>query len=175
MLRDGDLSQTRYIRFVRELLRQHRRFFFLATLAALALRLLFFFLFPAVTSDSLLYGDIAKNWLQHGIYGITDAGKIIPTAIRLPGYPVLLAALFAIFGVDHYRPVLLLQILVDLGTCFLIADMARRVLSPRAAKAAFLLAALCPFFANYAAAALTETLEIFFTTLALEMAFIFVF
>ena len=157
---------------MRELLRQHRRFFFLATLSALALRLLFFFLFPAVTSDSLLYGDIAKNWLQHGIYGITDAGRIVPTAIRLPGYPGVLAFCFAIFGVDHYRPVLLLQILVDLGTCLLMADMARRVVSRRAAKAAFLLAALCPFFANYAAAALTETLEIFLTALALDWALI---
>jgi 4-amino-4-deoxy-L-arabinose transferase-like glycosyltransferase len=42
--------------------------------------------------------------------------------------------------------------------------------SERAAKAAFMLVALCPFLANYAAAALTETLEIFFTTLALALA-----
>ena len=44
------------------------------------------------------------------------------------------------------------------------------MLSDRAAKAAFMLAALCPFLANYAAAALTETLEIFFTALALDFA-----
>ena len=55
---------------------------------------------------------------------------------------------------------------VDVGTCLVIADMARRLLSPRAAKTAFLLATLCPFLASYAAAALTETLEIFFTALA---------
>src|SRR5207302_7439309 len=47
--------------------------------------------------------------------------------------------------------------------------VARRMFSARVAKAAFLLAALCPFLANYAAAALTETLEIFFTTLALDL------
>jgi hypothetical protein len=33
------------------------------------------------------------------------------------------------------------------------------------------MAAVCPFLANYAAAALTETLEIFFTALALDMVF----
>jgi 4-amino-4-deoxy-L-arabinose transferase-like glycosyltransferase len=60
--------------------------------------------------------------------------------------------------------------LIDIGTCFLIADMARRLVSSRAAKAAFLLAALCPFLASYAAAALTETLEIFFTALAFDFA-----
>jgi 4-amino-4-deoxy-L-arabinose transferase-like glycosyltransferase len=68
--------------------------------------------------------------------------------------------------------VLVLQVFVDIGTCFLIADMARRLLSPRAAKAAFLLSGLCPFFANYAAAALTETWEIFFTVLALDFALV---
>ena len=65
-----------------------------------------------------------------------------------------------------------MQVLFDLATCFLIADMARRLFSARAAQAAFLLAALCPFLANYAAAALTETLEIFFTALALDLAFV---
>src|SRR6202167_3579357 len=37
-------------------------------------------------------------------------------------------------------------------------------------RIAFVLAALCPFLANYAAAELTETLEIFFTALALDCA-----
>jgi 4-amino-4-deoxy-L-arabinose transferase-like glycosyltransferase len=155
---------------VRELLRQHFRFFLFATLAGLALRLFFIFRFPALTGDSFVYGDIAKNWLQHGIYGLSGPDEISPTYIRLPGYPAFLAAVFAIFGMEHYRAVLVLQMFVDIGTCFLIADMARRLISPRAAKAAFLLAALCPFFANYAAAALTETLEVFFTALALDFA-----
>jgi hypothetical protein len=155
---------------VLELLRKNARFFLGAGLAALALRLLFVFRFPAVVDDSRLYADIATNWLQHGIYGVTDSGQIVPTLSRLPGYPAFLAAIFAIFGANNFRAVLLIQVLFDLGTCFLIADLARRMLSDRAAKAALLLAALCPFLANYAAAALTETLEIFFTALALDFA-----
>lgn len=153
-------------------MRRHPRFFFFATLAGLALRLVFLVRFPAITADSFVYGDIAKNWLQHGIFGLSGVGGITPTCIRLPGYPAFLAAVFAIFGMEHYCAVLLLQVLVDLGTCFLIADVARRCLSERAAKAAFLLAALCPFLANYASAALTETWEIFFTVLALDLALI---
>jgi 4-amino-4-deoxy-L-arabinose transferase-like glycosyltransferase len=151
-------------------LRSHLRFFLLAVLSALALRLVFVFFFPTITSDSFIYGDIAKNWLQHGIYGVTDGTAIVPTYIRLPGYPAFLAVVFSIFGMEHYRAVLAIQVLLDLVSCFLIADIARRLLSDRAAKAAFLLTALCPFFANYAAAALTETLEIFFTVLALDLA-----
>ena len=139
------------------------------SLAALGLRLFFFLRFPAVVDDSRLYADIAKNWLQHGIYGVTNSGQIVPTLSRLPGYPAFLAAVFAIFGVDNFRAVLLIQVLFDIGTCFLVADLTRRLLSERAAKAAFILAALCPFLANYAAAALTETLEVFFTALALDL------
>jgi len=163
-------APLRYIHSVRELVRNNFRFFLWATLAAVALRLLFIFRFPALLTDSFVYGDIAKNWLQHGIYGLSGPEEITPTDIRLPGYPAFLAAVFAVFGMEHYRAVLVMQMFVDIGTCFVIADMARRTLSPKAAKAAFLLAALCPFLANYAAAALTETLEIFFTALALDFA-----
>ena len=155
---------------MRELLRRNARFFFWTSLAALGLRLLFVFRFPAVVDDSRLYANIAKNWLHYGIYGVTDSGQVVPTLSRLPGYPAFLAAVFAIFGVDNFRAVLLIQVLFDIGTCFLVADLARRCLSDRAAKSAFMLAALCPFLANYAAAALTETLEVFFTALALNLA-----
>lgn len=150
-------------------LRRETRFFVIAGLAALAERLFFVFRFPAVVDDSRLYANIAENWMQHGIYGVTNSGVIMPTLSRLPGYPAFLAAIFAIFGRENFRAVLLVQVLFDLGTCILIADLARRMFSDRAAKAAFLLAGLCPFLANYAATALTETLEIFFTALALDL------
>ncbi len=151
-------------------MRKDARFFLAASLAALALRLVFVLHFPAVVDDSRLYADIAENWLQHGVYGITDSGRIMPTLSRLPGYPAFLAAIFAVFGWSNFRAVLLVQVLFDLGTCFLVADLARRFASERAAKVAFLLTALCPFLANYSAAVLTETLEIFFTALALDLA-----
>jgi Dolichyl-phosphate-mannose-protein mannosyltransferase len=157
---------------VREFVRRNVRFFLVAAIASLALRLVSIFRFPGVTTDSFVYGDIAKNWLQHGIYGLSGTVEISPTYIRLPGYPAFLAWVFAIFGMEHYRAVLVLQMFTDIGTCFVIADMARRAVSPRAAKAAFLLAALCPFLASYAAAALTETLEIFFTAIALDFSMI---
>ena len=155
---------------MRELVRRNLRWFILGTIAALLLRLIFLIRFPAVVTDSFFYGDIAKNWLQHGIYGLTGPDEISPTYTRLPGYPAFLALIFAIFGMEHYRTVLVVQICFDLGTCFFCADIARRLFGPRVAKIAFLLAALCPFLANYSAAALTETLEIFFTAAALDCA-----
>lgn len=146
------------------------QFFVAATLAGLALRLVLVAYFPAVVDDSRLYADIATNWLRHGVYGITNGPAIIPTLSRLPGYPGFLAVIFALFGVGNFRAVLVIQVLFDLATCFLIADIASKLFSARVAKVAFLLTALCPFLANYAAAALTETLEVFFTALALSLA-----
>jgi len=180
------LSASCYIRHVREpelnslgrtgthpfwdMLREFRKNFLLVALAAFALRLFFYFRFPHVTGDSLIYGDIAKNWLQHGIYGLSHAEGPRPTWIRLPGYPAFLAACFALFGSEHYNAVLLVQIVIDVAGCFVIADMARRTVSPRAGRFAFLLAALCPFTANYTVAPLAETLSIFFTAVALDCA-----
>ncbi len=146
------------------------RYFLLVTLAALLLRLIFFFKFPHIEGDSLIYGDIARNWLDHGIFGLTHAEGIRPTLIRLPGYPAFLAACFLLFGREHYNAVLLVQIVIDVITCFFIADLARRTLSARAARFAFLLAALCPFTANYTVAPLAETLSIFFVVVALDAA-----
>lgn len=164
------LLQTRYIANVGELVRKNLRFFLLLSAAALLLRLFFIFRFPGVVTDSFVYGDIAKNWLQHGIYGLSGPDEISQTYIRLPGYPAFLAFIFAIFGMEHYRAVLFVQMFVDLGTCFLCADIALRLLGPKFAKIAFALACFCPFFADYSAAALTETLEIFFTALAFDLA-----
>jgi 4-amino-4-deoxy-L-arabinose transferase-like glycosyltransferase len=155
---------------VRNLVRRNPLWFGLITVAGIALRLFFLLKFPSITADSYFYGDIAKNWLKHGVYGISTPAGLTPTYIRLPGYPAFLALTFAVFGMEHYRAVLVLQICFDIVTCWLIADLARRTISDRAAKVAFLLTALCPFLANYSAAALTETLEIFFTALTLLLA-----
>jgi 4-amino-4-deoxy-L-arabinose transferase-like glycosyltransferase len=159
-----------YIRRVRTLVRKHPLFFVAVVAAGLLLRAFFLARFPQVVNDSFVYGDIAKNWLLHGTFGLSGPHGILPTCIRLPGYPAFLAFIFATVGLEHYRAVLVVQMFVDLGTCFLCASIALRLLGPRVAKLAFLLAAVCPFLANYSAAALTETLEIFFTALAFDLA-----
>ena len=157
-------------------------YFALFTVAGVALRLFFVLRFPFLTPDTYIYGDIAKNWVLHHVYGLTSLAGPEPTYIRLPAYPAILGVLFRIFGVDRYAPVLLLQVAADLGTCFVTADLARRVMvrhesstgepgsQIRATQIAFALAALCPFLANYAAVALTETFAILFAALALDLA-----
>jgi hypothetical protein len=143
-----------------ELVRRNWLFFLLVTMAGLALRLFFVFRHPHLAGDTWIYGDIAKNWLDHGIFGVTDDGAVRPTLIRLPGYPGFLAAMFAIFGREHYTAVLIVQALIDTNTCLVIAGLALELINERAAKAAYVLAALCPFTASYVATPLSETLAI---------------
>ena len=138
-----------------------------AALAAGALlRAWFVWHHPRFAGDTLVYGDLAHNLLAHHVYGLTE-DHIRATLIRLPGYPLFLAACFALFGTGNYLPVLAIQVGVDLLSCVLIADLARRLYGRRAGRIALWLSALCPFTANYTAAALTETLSIFCVALAL--------
>jgi hypothetical protein len=143
-----------------DLLRRNKRFFLLVTMAALTLRLWFVFASANVSGDAFVYGDIAKNWLAHGVFGLSAGQGVHPTLIRLPGYPAFLALVFALFGREHYTAVMIVQALIDTNTCLVIAALALQLMNARAAKAAYLLAALCPFTANYAASPLTEVLAV---------------
>lgn len=142
----------------------------LALLLGALLRYWFFCTYPTVAGDSLVYGNIAINWMLHGIYGITTATGIHPTLIRLPGYPLFLVACFSIFHVDNYTAVVFVQIAIDLCGCLLLAAFAARAWSRAAGWWTLWLACLCPFTANYAAVPLTETLELFCITASLYAA-----
>jgi hypothetical protein len=132
-----------------------------------AMRLLMLRHLPQITGDTLLYGNLAKNLLQ-GRFAMTD-GSGVPhlTLIRLPGYPLFLAACFGVFGIDNYTAVSLVQIAMELCGCLLLADFVRRIFSTNAALWTLALAALCPFTASYAVAPLTETPSLFAIALAL--------
>jgi hypothetical protein len=142
-----------------------------AALAGLGLRLFFVLRFPISSAeDTGFYVQLARNWLDHGVYGVWINGQLTPIDMRTPGYPAFLAALSVLFGRSTLA-VMLAQAVLDLTTCFLIAALAAR-LAPassraRAAMAALWLAALCPFTADYTATVLTETLAIFLTGVAL--------
>ncbi len=137
----------------------------LALLAGLALRVFFLAHHARFGGDALSYGDLAHNLLHHHIFGFTE-DYIRPTLIRLPGYPIFLAACFALFGDANYLAVLWVQVFIDLATCILLAVLAARLFGNRVGLAVLWLAALCPFTANYAATPLTETLSLFCVALA---------
>ncbi len=136
-----------------------------ALIAGALLRLVFFHLRPTVAGDALMYVDLAHNMLAHHVYGFT-ATVIQPTLIRLPGYPLFLAACFAVFGAGNYGAVVGVQILADLAGCALLGTLAERLGGPRAGLAAIWLAALCPFTANYSVVVLAESLSVFCVVVA---------
>jgi len=139
----------------------------LALLCGLLLRLVMLHRFALVAGDALVYGRLAANWLQHGVYAMGNSSTLHPTLIRLPGYPLFLALIFRVFGIANYTAVLWAQILVDLLSCWLIFLFVRDRASLRTAQIALWIAALCPFTATYVAVPLTETLSIFCVALAL--------
>jgi dolichyl-phosphate-mannose-protein mannosyltransferase len=137
----------------------------LALLVGAAPRLLFILRNPALASDSVVYGTIARNLLLHHAYALDN--PLHSTLTRLPGYPLFLALIFKVFGIGNFAPVRPIQMVIDLASCLLIAAFVRDHASRRAAHWALWMAALCPFTANYTAVPLTETDSIFCVALGL--------
>jgi hypothetical protein len=147
-----------------------------ALTAGLCLRLYFVLKFPANSGDTVLYEQIAMNWLKHHVYAMTVGGQIMPVDLRVPGYPAFLAIVYALTrrtGADARLWVMLAQIGVDLLSCLVIARLATLLAYPsedaapnkRVYSVALWLAALCPFTANYTAVPLTEVFATFWTAL----------
>jgi hypothetical protein len=143
---------------------------FLAIMTAVVLRMLFIFRFPASAGDSAIYLQLAYNWVDHHVYGLWLNGHLVPTDLRMPGYPAFLAGVAMIVG-RSLRAISLSQAAIDLSTCYLTALLAAGLAPERARRtvwiAALWLAATCPFTANYTAVLLTETLVTCFATAAL--------
>jgi Dolichyl-phosphate-mannose-protein mannosyltransferase len=139
-----------------------------ALAAGLGLRVWMLLKFFEVSGDSQLYGAMAKNLILHGRYALDSNGVLHSTLIRLPGYPLFLAACFRLFGVENYFAPACIQVALDLAGCILAALFAWRITRRMAAAQATLwLACLCPFTAIFCAFPLTETPTIFCIALAL--------
>ena len=82
-------------RFTGNFVLKRARFYVWASLAGLGLRALLVAYFPGVVDDSRFYANIAQNWLQHGVYGITNSGVVVPTQIRSMSAAVTPAASIA--------------------------------------------------------------------------------
>ncbi len=124
--------------------------------------------------DGRLYTRIALNILDQRKYSIETEEPYTPTYIRVPGYPLFLAGIYALFGHENNRAVRAVQAVLDTITCWLIALLAlawglgNRTYTPysttnrtngrrRLLLIALALAVCCPFPAIYVATILTET------------------
>lgn len=111
--------------------------------------------------DGRVYSQIANNVLEQHVFSHEIGPPYVPSIIRLPGYPLFLAAIYTVFGHGNNTAVRVVQAVVDTLTCALVGWVAFEwVVDPerkhRAALIAFALAAVCPFTAIYVATILTE-------------------
>ena len=111
--------------------------------------------------DSIGYEQIARNVLEQHVYTHLDEPPYTPTLVRLPGYPLFLAAIYAVFGHTNDTAVRIVQALLDTGTCMLVAVLAwlwqpEERKKMRTAMVAMALVAVNPFTTIYCATILTE-------------------
>lgn len=121
--------------------------------------------------DGRVYAQFARNLLEQHVFSAETEPPYTPSLIRLPGYPLFLAALYSVFGHTNNTAVRIAQAVIDSATCALVALLAylwmpdptrKRV----AATVSLALAAVCPFTAIYVATILTEVPTSFFAVLA---------
>lgn len=146
-----------------------------ALITGFLFRLFFLLRLPSSAGDTALYETLAQNWLRQSVYGLPIEGLLTPVDIRMPGYPAYLAVMYAFTNLSGEAArfwVMLGQVVVDLASCVVIAELAahcsgRQQNAGKVYLIALWLAAMCPFTANYTAVPLTETFTIFWTALAL--------
>jgi hypothetical protein len=116
--------------------------------------------------DGRIYAQMARNLLEQHVYSHATEAPYAPSLIRLPGYPLFIAAVYAVFGHTNNTAVRITQAVLDTATCVLIALIAfqwepesRRKRAAAIAALAFI--AVCPFSTIYTATILTETPTIF--------------
>lgn len=106
--------------------------------------------------DQLQYLTLARGLAERGEFTRAGPGEpFIPETLRAPGYPLLLAPLCRTAGCGHAQ-IALAQALLAGALVALAHDLARRVLSRRAALAATALVALYPPFGYWGALALSD-------------------
>src|SRR5215813_9705791 len=111
--------------------------------------------------DGRVYAQIARNVLEQHVYSHDSQAPYNPSIIRLPGYPLFVAGIYAVFGHGNNTAVRVAQAVLDTATCALIAWVVfewvmEEKRKHRAAMLALALAAVCPFTAIYVATILTE-------------------
>ena len=143
-------------------------------LICLSARLLFFVLVkpwePTVrdhvilTQDALEYHHLAVSIIEDQRFASKKGG--IPDTLRTPLYPLLISLIYAIWGSESTWRVLLVQILIDTGTCILLFFLILKFFNFRTAVYASFFYALDPFLILDSSTLLSEVLFVFLCLIA---------
>lgn len=116
--------------------------------------------FVSNAADPYYFGEMGRS-IAHG-EPLSRFGTLLHR--RSPLYPLVIGALYAVFG-EHPIVVYLLQCLLLAGTCWLVYDMGRRVFNLRTGIIAGAMCALYPLMLRYVPDLHLETLLTFLFTL----------
>jgi len=131
-------------------------------LLALLLRLGFFGVYGVIPNgDSIAYTQLAANLAAGRGYSDRFAPPYDPHTLRIPGYPLFLAAHLVLDPQHGLGLAILTQIVLGATTCVLVYHIARRFLPPGGAGLASLLAAFNFVHIYLASCFLAEALSIF--------------
>ncbi|MFH1038184.1 MAG: glycosyltransferase family 39 protein [PVC group bacterium] len=133
---------------------------------ALSLRLAFVFSFPRVLwcGDSLSYWNRGEEAASAPVTWESLKITLLENVRKGPVYPLFIAAVIRIWG-ENLAAVLVIQALLDAGSCSLLFLLGRSLATRRAGLLAGLMAALYTPFIFSASFVLQETLTVFFLVL----------
>jgi len=152
-----------------------RDFFLIGFILAMSLIYMYLFNSKPITGlggDQLVYNQIAINILQNNGFSQSIAPPYKPSIQRTPAYPLFLASIYAVFGLNNFEVVRVIQILLMVCVSVLTFFMALLVFQNKAI--AYLSLTLCAFcgFDYYTGVGVygylfTEPLTIFFVCWAI--------
>ena len=108
--------------------------------------------------DEQDYNQLACNLVQHGEFAFEPG---VPTSLRPPLYPVVVAGVYRLFGLENYQTVRLVQAILSLVNVVLLYRLGSAVLSRKAGLWLAGLYAFYPSLLGYNNLLLTEVLFTF--------------
>lgn len=118
-----------------------------------------------VTSDTPSYEEPARALLYTGRFAAGPDKPDVPETVRTPGYPVFIAAVYAVFGERHV-PVIVLQIALSVATLGVVYWLATRLWDARVGLIAVVFLALDLASFHTSEVLLTDTLFTFLLMIA---------
>lgn len=116
------------------------------------------------------YDTIAVNWVETGVYSLEPG---VPTALRLPLYPALIAVAYRVAGAAYPWVVMGLQAVLSIWTGWLLFRMTAGLFGRRTGIAALVLFIFHPQVNNFVFRCATETLFVFLLVLLSHEAVLF--
>jgi 4-amino-4-deoxy-L-arabinose transferase-like glycosyltransferase len=118
--------------------------------------------------DTLAYVTLAQNIIDGK--GLSYANK--PTALRPPGYPLVLAGMMGLSRHNYASAVRWLQFLLGLGTCYLCAATSGEIFGVHSKVVAFACALVFPTLVYTSGEILTETIAALFSAVFFYLIFL---